>query len=114
MCKTLLCSSSFLRFQNLQGVMVKTSRITELATSIAENTELVDAYFESHGLPTPSLDAEAPRKLPIPEDAATIEAARVSVIEATMELRALMMGPAELLRPAVGAAKCSYFLDTCT
>ncbi|KAL9115005.1 MAG: hypothetical protein Q9227_001249 [Pyrenula ochraceoflavens] len=93
--------------------MLQSRRITELASLIIKNTEIVDQYLESLNLPTPSLGINAPRKIPISRDAPEIERARIAVIEATAELRALMMGPAELLRPGytdyVGLKAVTHF-----
>ena len=77
--------------------MMSQHRIVELAAIISENTNVVNEYFVSHKLPTPTLDHTAPGQLPIPADAPEIEQARRTVIEATDELQALMRGPRELL-----------------
>ena len=77
------------------------NRVAELATIIAEKTKLVDDYLTHNELPTPSLKVGAPGKLPIPETANEVEEARMTVIEATTELKALMLGPLGLLRPGV-------------
>ncbi|MCJ1246594.1 hypothetical protein MMC30_003803 [Trapelia coarctata] len=78
--------------------MPPTNRITALATLIAQNTAIIDTYLTTNNLPTPSLDANCPAKLPIAEEAVEVVAARAAVIEATDELQALMMGPLELLK----------------
>lgn len=82
--------------------MTQYRRINELAALITKNTAIVDQHLESKNLSTPSLGLEAPRKIPIAPNAPEIERARVAVIEATAELKAIMMGPSELLRPGVG------------
>lgn len=74
------------------------NRITELSTIIAKNTAIIDDYLTSTCQPTPSLGPESLRALPIPEDAVDIKAARLAVMEACSELKALMTGPKELLR----------------
>ncbi|KAI2642063.1 S-adenosyl-L-methionine-dependent methyltransferase [Xylaria nigripes] len=74
-----------------------TSRIVELANRIASNTAKVDEYLASHKLPTPSFDVDGPRDTLIPKDEASVEAARVAVIDDTVELRHLLLGPREYL-----------------
>jgi hypothetical protein len=76
------------------------TRIAQLSSTIASNTTLIDEYFTSHSLASPSLDASAPAQLPIPPDAPQIAKARQEVIDATAELNAIMKGPSELLRVA--------------
>ena len=82
--------------------MTHQNRIVELASTIHKNTSLVDDFLTSNGLQTPSLDIDAPVKIPIPEEAVDIQAAQTAVIEAAAELQALMLGAAELVRPSVG------------
>lgn len=82
--------------------MTQQNRIVELASIIHKNTIAVDEFLTSHGLPTPSLDIDAPAKIPIPEDAVETQAAHLSAIEAAAELQALLRGPAELVQPGVG------------
>ena len=88
--------------------MENVNRITELATVIAEKTKLVDDYLRDNNLPTPSLKVDAPGKLAIAEDASEIENARMTVIEAAAELKALMLGPLGLLRPGVITFSLSF------
>jgi hypothetical protein len=71
--------------------------ITELAKIISENTAKVDEYLATQGLPQPSFDVNAPSKSLIPSEAVEIEAARAAVIDATLMLRDLMLGPKEYL-----------------
>ncbi|OTA99906.1 hypothetical protein M426DRAFT_15962 [Hypoxylon sp. CI-4A] len=72
-------------------------RIVQLSTSIAANTTKINDYLVSHGLPTPSFDIDAPSGSTIPKDAVDIEAARASLIDDTLELRRLVLGPREHL-----------------
>ena len=67
-------------------------------------------YFEKERLRFPSLDVGAPRKLPIAKDAEEVSAAQRAVIEATMELQALMMGPQALLKPDIRILPAATFL----
>ena len=73
------------------------NKIVELASTIAENTSKVAAFLTSKGLPLPSFEKNGPSRSLIPQDAQDIEAARVAVIEATQQLRLLMLGPLDYL-----------------
>jgi len=71
--------------------------ISELATIISTNTAKVNDYLSAHGHMLPSFHVDAPSKSNIPSDAPEIKAARVAVIDATLMLRDLMLGPKEYL-----------------
>lgn len=73
------------------------SRIVELSTRIATNTAKVDEYLTSHDLPTPSFDVDGPLQSMIPKDDVELEAARVAIIDDTLELRRLVLGPRDYL-----------------
>lgn len=73
------------------------SRIVELANRIASNTAKVDGYLLSHNLPTPSFDVDGPRDNLIPKNELSIEASRAAIIDDTLELRRLILGPREYL-----------------
>ncbi|KAI0149010.1 O-methyltransferase-domain-containing protein [Pestalotiopsis sp. NC0098] len=73
------------------------SRIVELSASIADNTAKVDAYLTANDLPTPSFDVNAPLQSMIPNTEVEVEAARVAIIDDTLELRRLMLGPRDYL-----------------
>ncbi|KAJ3570315.1 hypothetical protein NPX13_g5772 [Xylaria arbuscula] len=73
------------------------SRIVELATRIATNTAKINEYLLSHNLPTPSFEVDGPRDTLIPKTETEIESARVAVIDDTLELRRLTLGPREYL-----------------
>ncbi|PVI02547.1 hypothetical protein DM02DRAFT_701349 [Periconia macrospinosa] len=75
---------------------MSSKRILELANIIHSNTEKIDAHLTSNRLPTPSFAADNPPKLLFghgPE----LDTARQSVVDATDELQALMLGPTGLL-----------------
>lgn len=74
--------------------MMATSRIAELASIIKENTSLVESYFASNGIPTPTFDTDASPKNLLE---AAIAKPRQAILEATDELHALMQGPAGVL-----------------
>jgi hypothetical protein len=76
---------------------MSTSRIEQLAAEIQQNTAKVSNYIRHHGLTMPSFDVNSPLESVIPKDADEIEAARLAVIDATQELRDLMLGPREYL-----------------
>jgi hypothetical protein len=84
--------------ENFFSRMDFTNRITQLSAIIAKNTAIIDDYLMSNDQPTPSLGPEALWSLPIPDDAVDIKAARLAVMEACSELKALVTGPKELLR----------------
>lgn len=77
--------------------MTKSTRISELAAIISEQTARVDDYLKSQNLPTLSFDVDAPAKVPIPTHETDIVAAQAKVIACTQELHDLMKGPTELL-----------------
>ncbi|KAI1110206.1 S-adenosyl-L-methionine-dependent methyltransferase [Nemania sp. NC0429] len=79
-----------------------TSRIVELASRIASNTAKINDYLLSQNLPTPSFDVDGPRETLIPKDEVSIEAARVAIIDDTLELRRLVLGPREYLMSTLG------------
>ncbi|MCJ1314135.1 hypothetical protein MMC25_007815 [Agyrium rufum] len=75
------------------------NRIVQLSTLIAEKTKLIDKFLTAQNLPTPSFEVDQPSTPPYTaETAPEIEAARISIVEATAELRALMLGPQASLR----------------
>lgn len=76
---------------------MSSSRITELSQRIAANTTKVDDYYTSRGLPEPSFAVDAPLTSVIPESEVEVFKARQAVINDTLELRRLMLGPREHL-----------------
>ena len=81
----------------LNGVPTRSTRIATLAALIKENTDKVNNYLAEHNLPPPSFDVNGPSKSMIPPEAKDIEAARVAVIDATLELRNFMLGPSDYM-----------------
>lgn len=73
------------------------SRIVELSQRIAANTAKLDSYLASHGLATPSFDENGPLDTLVPKDELEVESARVAIIDDTLELRRLALGPREYL-----------------
>ncbi|KAI8962773.1 S-adenosyl-L-methionine-dependent methyltransferase [Daldinia sp. FL1419] len=74
-----------------------TPRIVQLSSRIASNTARLNAYLETHHLPTPSFDVNGPKDTLVPKEEKDIEAARVAIIDDTQELRRLALGPREYL-----------------
>lgn len=73
-----------------------TTRIAELASIISRDTTIVNQYFANNGIPSPSFAADGPLfddRFP-----STIEAARVAILDATVELHELIDGPRMLLQ----------------
>ena len=73
------------------------SSITDLAEVISTNTAIINNYLNSHKLDLPSFDVDAPGTSLIPNDAPEVEAARNAVIDATLKLHDLILGPKEYL-----------------
>lgn len=78
-----------------------TTRMAQLAVLISTNTAKVDMYLESHGLPSPSFDVDAPTDLGIPQEATDVDDARKAALEASIELQDLLQGSTSLLRPVL-------------
>lgn len=73
------------------------ARIVEISARIAANTAKVNEYLVANNLPSPSFDENGPSETLIPKDALEVEAARVAIIDDTVELRRLVLGPREYL-----------------
>ena len=73
------------------------TKIVELARIISESTTIVDDYFNSHGLPTPSLGVEGPSRIEFPPKEKEVALAHLRVLSATNELYKLMQGPTAML-----------------
>ena len=80
-------------------MVAHTSRMTQLAARISENTAKVDAYLRSRGLPSPSFDEDGPVDFGIQDEA--IKKAQEEVIHYSMELQNLLQGPSQFYRPLV-------------
>lgn len=77
------------------------NRIVELAKRIQQRTLDIDIYLQQNDLPTPSFDEDGPSDLNL--SSGEMAKARSDVLEATLELHDLILGPAMCLRPVVGA-----------
>ncbi|KAI0867360.1 S-adenosyl-L-methionine-dependent methyltransferase [Hypoxylon argillaceum] len=71
------------------------SRILDLSARIAANSAKLNAYLHAHQLPNPSFSVDAPCDSLVPKSEKDVEAARVAIIEDTLELRSLALGPRE-------------------
>lgn len=85
------------RGQNLDDRLAESSTtyLVSLALKIANQTKIVDNYLQTSGNLYPTFEADGPTSFPkLPDE---VQQARQNVLEATMELRDLMMGPAEMI-----------------
>lgn len=76
-----------------------TSRIVELASQIQKRTSEIDEYLQSNNLPSPTFDEDGPVDLGL--SAGEVAKARDAVLESTLELHDLLLGPSLCLRPVV-------------
>lgn len=76
------------------------TRLTDLARTVLQQTSLIEDYFNTNNLPPPSFDEHSPAELPL---TAKLQPARQRAIDAAMELQDLLMGPAMQLRPVLNA-----------
>ena len=75
------------------------SKIVELAEAILNNTSAIDTYLKENSLPSPSFHIDGPVNFGIRSE--DVEASRIKVIEASIELADLLHGPMNFLRPLV-------------
>lgn len=73
------------------------SRILELSRRIAADTEKLNAFLVANELPPPSFSVDAPLQSKIPQAETEVLNARQRVIEDTLELNRLVLGPREYL-----------------
>ncbi|KAI9686629.1 MAG: hypothetical protein M1822_003640 [Bathelium mastoideum] len=81
---------------------MSTTRIAELSDLIQTNTAKVDNWLKERRLPTPSFDKDGPVDFGI--DAPEIQQARMIVMESSLELHDLLLGPSMLLRPVLNGS----------
>jgi hypothetical protein len=79
---------------------METSRIIQLAQSIASNTAFIDGYIRENNLPQPSFEADGPSAF-LEDATAETKKAKNNTIEALIELKQLLEGPMKLLLPEV-------------
>ncbi|KAI9696502.1 MAG: hypothetical protein M1820_008130 [Bogoriella megaspora] len=75
----------------------KKSRIVQLAAAISKNVTIVDSYFTTNGLPSPSYDINGPSDVRIPPYEQEVLSAYTTALSATMELQNLLKGPRQML-----------------
>ncbi|KAJ5786870.1 uncharacterized protein N7503_012082 [Penicillium pulvis] len=72
--------------------------LTELAKSILEDAQTLDSFLSSHNLPQPSFAADGVKDFPVSTEHADIHAIRHRLIDATKELRDLVVGPKDTIK----------------
>lgn len=88
--------------------MADQSRLMELSSIISTNTSKINEYLQSHNLPQPSFDIDAPTQ-PVPTGNQELEEARTKAVEASIELQQLLQGVDKLLLPEVTDHRISDF-----
>lgn len=83
------------------------SRIVTLASQISKNTARIDRYLTAHKLPFPSFHIQGPTSLELSDD---VENARSVVLDATLELYNLLLGPKGILHNQV-VSRFQYLPD---
>ena len=66
------------------------SRLQELTSQISINTSIYSDYLRANGWPQPSFSTDTTPKVDLPPDIVKV---RNTVLEASEELQALMLGP---------------------
>ena len=87
------------------------SRIVQLAQQIISNTHELDSYLQSENLPSPSFEEDGPVDFGIRSD--SIKKAQDVVIDSTLELHNLLIGPALCLRPVVTSPESGIRCSLC-
>lgn len=72
--------------------------LTELARSILEDAQTLDIFLSSHNLPQPSFAADGVKDFPVGTEHAEIHIIRHRLIDATKELRDLIVGPKDTIK----------------
>ncbi|KAH8812830.1 S-adenosyl-L-methionine-dependent methyltransferase [Xylogone sp. PMI_703] len=79
--------------------MAKSSiSLTQLAKDILANAQKIEDFLASNNLPQPSFNAEDAEDFPVALEHAEIHKARYALIDATRELRDLVVGPLDTLK----------------
>lgn len=71
--------------------------LTEFASTIAANAQLIDEFMTSKNIPKPSFALDGPPGFPVPPNVAHIHQARESLLDAARQLTSLALGPVESL-----------------
>lgn len=72
--------------------------LTQLAKSILEDAQTIDNFLSSNNLPRPSFAAESLKDFPVSTEHADIHTIRHRLIDATKELRDLVIGPKDTIK----------------
>ena len=104
-------SSHHVRLIRQSQTKMSSNRIVQLANIIQRNTEEIDAHLTLQGLPNPSFTADNPATLLFGQGP-KVDAARQSVVDATDELQALMLGPTGLLSSLFVCTAWLWYLIT--
>jgi hypothetical protein len=71
--------------------------LTKLAESILANSKVIESFLFTNNLPQPSFDANGPKNFPVGVEHTEIYNARNALVDATKELRDLVIGPRDTL-----------------
>jgi len=72
--------------------------LTQLAKGILANAQIIEGFLSSNNLPQPSFGANGPKDFPVGAGYTEIHAARHALIDATKELRDLVIYPTDTLK----------------
>ena len=78
--------------------MAAPASIKELGERIARNGALIDKWLADKNAKPPSFAADADEEFPAAADDATVEAARLALLDDTSTVHDLLLGPGEVLR----------------
>ncbi|CAL5869457.1 uncharacterized protein PFLUO_LOCUS3686 [Penicillium psychrofluorescens] len=78
--------------------MQSSPSLTELAKSILEDSQAIDSFLSSHNLPQPSFASDGIKDFPVGTEHADIHAIRHRLIDATRELRDLVICPKDTIK----------------
>ncbi|ORY18123.1 cercosporin toxin biosynthesis protein [Clohesyomyces aquaticus] len=85
-------------YVRLSILIMANSRIVQLAQTIVAQTSILDEHIRDKNVAQPSFEPDGPTE-PIQQTTPEAEKARTDVIEAAIELRQLLEGPAKSLLP---------------
>ena len=77
--------------------MSNSSSLTEIASTISANAQIIEEFLNSNGLPHPSFALGGPPGFPVPPSATHIYQARDLLIDAAIKLTDLARGPVDSL-----------------
>lgn len=77
--------------------MSHSSSLTEIASTVSANAQLIEQFLTSNGIPQPSFELGGPPAFPVPPSAAHIYEARDLLLDAAIKLTNLVRGPVDTL-----------------